>query len=322
VQGIPTTMSATVNQLTVREHRFSAPSLRDHTWQTYDLRGCSPGPRLCVMAGVHVNEVSSIAAAMQLVDTLRAAPLCGEVSIMPVVNLPALPLRSQHICPIDQQNINFSFPGTPTGSFSEALADAILHEWSQNADCLIDLHGGDLCETVARFTVAATIGDRRFDDFNLALARAFDPDIIVQLPPEASSAPGRSCSGRAGLRRHAAFAECGSNGLLDDASVAFHVAGVLRVAHLLGISATAPPPSGREPALVQTYHWVTADVAGWCRYMTEPCARVSRGQPIAEVLDYGGTVLSRIPAPDDGIVLWRCTHPVVSAGSDLFGIGA
>ena len=315
-------MHSVANDVAVREYRFSATPLRGSTWTTYDVRGASPGPRLCVMAGVHVNEVSSIAAAMQLVDVFRAMPLKGEVSIMPVVNLPALPLRSQHVCPVDQRNINFSFPGTASGSFSEALADAILREWSHDADCLVDLHGGDLCETVARFTVAATTGDQRFDAFNLALAQAFDPQIIVQLPPETSHVAGRSCSGRARLGRHAAFAEGGSNGLLDDASVVFHIEGVVRVAHLLGITDTSPPRSDRRPTVVRDYHWLTADADGWCRYTVNPGMRVSRGQMVADIADYGGRILSCLMAPVDGIVLWRCTHPVVSVGNDLFGIGA
>src|SRR3546814_3561237 len=47
-------------------------------------------------------------------------------------------------------------------SFSEALADALLNEWAADADVLIELHGGDLCEDVAPFTVLQLTGDARF----------------------------------------------------------------------------------------------------------------------------------------------------------------
>jgi hypothetical protein len=312
-----------INEVVVRQRQFAAPVLSGMRWATWDVRGATAGLRLCVMAGVHVNEVSSIAAAMRLVELFRDLPIKGEVSIMPVVNLPALPLRSQHVCPVDQLNINFAFPGNPAGSFSEALADALLREWAHDADCLVDLHGGDLCETVAPFAVAATIGEEAFDAVNIELARAFDPDIIVRLPPNSAPAGARSCSGRASLRRHAAFAECGSNGLLDEESVRFHANGVLRIAHRLGIVASAPPArSAREPVMVSAYHWLTSDTSGWCGYNVEPGASVVRGETMAEITDFGGSVLSRITAPADGVVLWRCTHPAVSVGSDLFGIGA
>ena len=40
------------------------------------------------------------------------------------------------------------------------------------------------------------------------------------------------------------------------------------------------------------------------------------------IRDRAGTVLRELVAPDDGVVLWRCTHALVVPGSDLFGIGA
>jgi predicted deacylase len=110
--------------------------------------------------------------------------------------------------------------------------------------------------------------------------------------------------------------------LLDEGSIAFHVAGVLRVAHLLGNIAGSPGRSGRTARLVRAYHWLTADIPGWCSYKVDPGSQVAQGETVAEISDYGGNILSRVTAPADGIVLWRCTHPVVSAGSDLFGVGA
>lgn len=113
----------------------------------------------------------------------------------------------------------------------------------------MDRVGGDLCEEVASFSIAPMIGDPAFDAMNLSLARAFDPRIIVKLQLDADAAPGRSYSGRARQRKWAAFAECGSNGLLRESTVQFHTNGVLRVAQLLGIIEEAPPLSGGSRAL-------------------------------------------------------------------------
>jgi predicted deacylase len=310
------------NQHRVRRIGFRARALAGWAWTVHELAGAASGPRLCVIAGVHVNELASIEATFRLIERFRARRLRGSVALMPVVNLPALAAREQHVCPIDGCNINFSFPGDPDGTFSPALADALLNEWAGDADCLVDLHGGDLCETVARFTVAATVGDAAFDSKNLALAQAFDPQIIVRLPAETGAEPGRSCSGRARQRRHAAFAEAGANGVVDEASVAFHVDGVLRVAGLLGMIDDAPAPSDRAPTIVDRYHWVRAEVEGWCRYLVEPADAVQRGQPLAVVTDLGGALCREVTAPADGVVLWRCTHAAVVPSSDLFGIGA
>lgn len=312
-------------RVTIRSLRFPRPALQEHSWEVYEIAGTAPGPRLYVMAGMHVNEVAAIAAAYRLIGDFAAVPFCGQVSILPVVNRPAVASRAQYVCPIDNKNINFSFPGRPDGSFSEALAHAILRDWAGDADVLIDLHGGDLCENVARFTVVPITGDAAFDENNLALAQAFDPTIIVRLPPTALNAPGRSCSGRARLRRYAVFAEAGANGLLDEVSIRFHADGVLNVAAALGMlpdrTIAGQGKKTAKPYIADSYHWLQAAAEGWCDYHVEPAESVRRGDLLARITDYAGQVVQTLEAPIDGIVLWRCTHPLVIPSSDLFGIG-
>ena len=97
---------------------FANPQLDGWQWPMVEIRGDRPGPRLCVMAGMHVNEVSSIEAAVQLQRRIRPESLRGSIAILPILNLPAVPVRSQYVCPIDGKNINFSFPGHKEGSFS------------------------------------------------------------------------------------------------------------------------------------------------------------------------------------------------------------
>lgn len=40
-------------------------------------------------------------------------------------------------------------------------------------------------------------------------------------------------------------------------------------------------------------------------------------QLIATISDYEGRVVQRVLSPGDCFILWRCTHAVVSAASDL-----
>ncbi len=314
-------MSATRNVLVERKLAFRSPALSGWQWLVQDISGQSAGPRLCVMSGVHVNEVSCIEAVFRLREAFLQTPLKGSVSLMPLANPPALPGRCEYICPVDGKNINFTFPGSPEGTFSEALCDALLNEWADDADCLVDLHGGDLCEEVAHFTVAPTIGDADFDAFNLQLAQAFDPQIVVTLPPTQLEQPGRSCSGRARQRRHAAFAEAGAHGLVDETSVRFHVNGVLRIAHLLGMIPEAPPTSS-TPYLADEYHWVQSRVEGWFRPAVEAGVSVEKNQTIATIHDYSGQMLQEVISPATGFILWRWTHASVLVNGSLFGIAA
>jgi predicted deacylase len=302
------------------ELTFPYPSLSGWRWPVVDIVGQRPGPRLAIIAGVHVNETSSIEAVIRLQRALDPPSLRGRVSIIPIVNLPAIPLRSQYVCPLDDKNINFSFPGRPDGSFSEAIAFALLEDWAKDAECFVDLHGGDLCENVSHFTVCQTIGDDAFDRRNMALAQCFDAEIVARLDPSFLDKPARSCTGRARRRQHAAFAEAGRIGLIEENNVAYHFEGVLRIAKLLGMIDEAPPKR-QEPVIIDRYLWIPAPSDGIYRYAVEPAQKVAKGTLLASVENTYGEAIATVTAPEDGHVLWRITHALATKDSFVLGLG-
>jgi predicted deacylase len=302
------------------EVTFPYPALAGWSWPVVEIVGTAPGPRLAIVAGVHVNETSSIEAAIRLQRTLDPARLRGRVSIMPIVNLPAVPFRSQYVCPLDDKNINFSFPGSGEGTFSEAIAWALLNDWAADADCFVDMHGGDLCENVSHFTIAQTIGDAAFDAENFALARCFDAEIIVRLDPSHLDAPSRSVTGRAGRRQHAAFAEAGRIGLIEEPNVLFHFEGALRIAKHLGMIDDAPPHR-REPVIVDRYLWIPAPADAFYRYRVEAGDRVAKGTVLATGENTYGEILAEVLAPESGYVLWTITHALAQKDGLVVGLG-
>lgn len=306
--------------LRYQELSWAFPALNGWSWQSVEITGSKPGPQLAIIAGIHVNETSSIEASLRLQSLFDPARLRGRVSILPLANLPAVPHWSQYVCPLDNKNINFSFPGRPDGTFSEALAHALLSDWAADADCLVDMHGGDLCEEVAHFTISQRTGDPDFDARNLEIARCFDSELIVQLDPTHLDAPGRSCTGRARRKQHAAFAEAGRLGLVEEDNVLFHVEGVLRLARLLGMIDDAPAPR-RAPVLLDRYLWVPAPEAAFYRYRAKPGDKVSKGNLIAEGVDMRNRKVADVVAPSDGYLLWTLTHALVNRDQFIAGVG-
>src|SRR5206468_7923968 len=88
---------------------FDNPALKDFSWPVVDVVGREPGPRLCVMAGVHVNEASSLEAAASLWRSVDPALVRGRISIMPVVNIPGRYAHSMNV-PVDGKNIHWLYP--------------------------------------------------------------------------------------------------------------------------------------------------------------------------------------------------------------------
>ena len=289
------------------------------TWPSVDVIGAAPGPTVAVMAGVHPNEVAAIDAVLRLAGDLDSTKLRGRVSLLPVANRPGFIPRTEYLVPTDGKNLNFSFPGRPDGSFTEALAAALLDEWARDAVCLIDLHGGDLREEVARFVVSQLTGDAGFDARQLELARAFGAQFLVRLDAAHLARPGRSVTGRAGRGQHAVFAEGGSHGLLVDSDVQFHRDGVVGVlAHHGMYSAERSPP---PPLELLGYDFLTAPCDGWSRSVVRAGDRVEAGQPVAVLVDGVGRPLAKVVAPTSGYILWRVTHPIVAAGDAIVGLG-
>src|SRR3546814_2393366 len=62
-----------------RQLAFHAAVLQAYDGLAYDIEGALPGPRLCVMAGMHVNEVAGIAAARDLIQHFSARAFRGRV---------------------------------------------------------------------------------------------------------------------------------------------------------------------------------------------------------------------------------------------------
>ena len=319
---IPEAAPPSVTEPGIHKHEltFPYPSLTGWRWPAVEIVGQRPGPHLAVIAGVHVNETSSIEAAIRLQRAFAPAALRGRLSIIPIVNLPAVPLRTQYVCPLDDKNINFSFPGRPDGTFAEAIAWALLENWARDAECFIDMHGGDLCENVAHFTVAQMIGNAEFDARNLDLAKCFDAQIVARLDPSHLQQPARSCTGRAQSRQHAAFAEGGRIGLIEEENVSYHFEGVQRIAHYLGMIDEAPPKR-RQSAIIDRYLWIEAPMDGLYRYAVEPAQKVAKGAILATAENTYGETLATVTAPLDGHILWRITHALAPKGSFIVGLG-
>ena len=304
-----------------RTLRFAAPALAGHSWQAIDIVGLSDGPTLAVMAGIHPNEVAGVEAAYRLAERIDARALRGTISVIPVVNGPGYAERTEYLCPIDSKNINSCFPGRPDGSFSEAIADAILTTWAKDAACLIDLHGGDLREEMSRFVVCQETGDPAFDRRNLDLARAFGSDFLVRIDRLDHGLPGRSCAARAARRQFAVFAEGGSHGLMPEADVEFHLTGVLGVAAELGMLGARPIPAHRPIELTQ-YRFLEAPADGWCRTLVRAGDSVEAGAALAEIRDSMGLPRAVLTAPESGYILWRVSHPIVHTSEAIVGLGA
>jgi uncharacterized protein len=99
------------------------------------------GPVMLVMAGNHGDEYEGQVLVSQLIREIEPQMLRGQLILLPMANFPAAEagLRTS---PLDEGNLNRTFPGDPAGTPTAMIADYIEHALLSRADYLIDLHSG------------------------------------------------------------------------------------------------------------------------------------------------------------------------------------
>ena len=303
--------------VTTRLVSFSALTLRDWEWPVIDVVGAADGPSLCVTAGVHGCEYSSIEAARKFAATLDSDRLAGRIVVLPVLNVPAFWGRTPFVVPVDGKNLNRCFPGDPDGSFAEVLAHEVFERYVRGSDALIDLHGGDVVEALEPFTL---YDSSPVEDRSLAMAVAFGLPYVIRVEAPDDFA-GMLCTAAAGAGVPAIIAEAGDRGQVDSGAVAALVAGARNVACSMGMlpgeQAVAPGPVVHVGRSV--LH--RAGTAGWWD-ATVPCgSTVTAGQRLGVVRDLFGGEVEQVTASADGVVLVVTTSPAVQPGDLLIEVG-
>lgn len=102
------------------------------------INGHQTGPTVTFMAGVHGDEHEGSLTLHRLARELNAESLHGTVYLLPAINIEGLQ-SAQRYNPSDQQNIDYAFPGSETGSPSERLAFEITNNFIKPAELIIDL---------------------------------------------------------------------------------------------------------------------------------------------------------------------------------------
>ncbi|HVB13300.1 MAG TPA: succinylglutamate desuccinylase/aspartoacylase family protein [Candidatus Dormibacteraeota bacterium] len=105
-------------------------------------RGRQVGPTRVVTSGVQAAEYVPIEAVTQFSRQLDLELLRGTFIAVLIVNMPGFYERTIYVNHRDGKNINRVFPGSPTGSASERVADFLVREVIDGADAYIDASWG------------------------------------------------------------------------------------------------------------------------------------------------------------------------------------
>lgn len=286
------------------------------------VTGDADGPTLLVVAGVHGSEYVGIEATKRLFHWTQPAGLRGRLITVPCLNIPAFFGLAAHINPVDGLDLGSSFPGNATGSYSERLTDLVWRELVEQADFVVDVHGGDLEEELVEYSQINLTGDARVDEAGEALARSLDMPMFLRRP-RAEQAP--TTGGLFGMASAngtpAVLTEAGSHGILDERIVAIHFRGLRNALYHLGMADGTPTTENPSPLELHRFTGIAAPVDGfWQPYVTKG-EIIRKGQAVGEMQDLFGEKLAIVHSDEDAAILGVMTIPPRPRGSMLMGLG-
>jgi predicted deacylase len=302
-----------------RTVRFAEDVLAGIELPCFEARGKADGPHLCLIAGIHGGEYSSIAAVVRFMNELDTSALSGRITAVPVVSMTSFRGRTAFVVPEDGKNLNRCFPGSTDGTFSEVLARCVYDELIAPSDVLVDLHGGDMVEALEPFTL---YDESPASEQAHALAVSFGFPYVVRSRREDAPIAGTTSVAAAEAGIPAVIAEAGGCGLLEESAVRLHLDGLRRALAHLGML----PPGGSGPPgaqqLVDRFLWLRSEHEGWWEPAVEAGDAVAGGGELGVVKDYFGDVIEEVLAPEDGVVLFLTSSPAIAAAGLLLGLGA
>jgi len=286
------------------------------------VHGGRPGPVLAVVAGAHGTEYASIVAVERLIGLLDPAALSGSVILVPLVNVPSFQQVVPHLNPVDGKNMNRFYPGRADGTQTERASLAITRQVVEQSDHLIDMHGGDLDESLRPYTYWTVTGRAAQDDASRAMALAFGLDhIIISTDRPPDPAASRYLENTATTRgKPSITVEAGHAGTVEPEDVQALVEGTLSVMRHLKMLPGDPRPV-THPVWIEKLVSPASDATGIFYPLVKRGAYVERAMKIGYVTDYVGRVVSEVTAPEAGVLLYIRAVPSVNKGDTIGSIG-
>src|SRR5262245_20318671 len=286
------------------------------------VNGSKPGPTLAIVSGAHGTEYASIIAVERLIQQLDPKAISGTVILVPLVNIPSFEQKIAHVNPVDGKSMNRFYPGKADGTQTERASLAITREVVEKSDHLIDLHGGDLDESLRPYSYWTKTGNEKQDAISRGMVLAFGLDtIIVSADRPKDPAASRYLENTASTRgKPSITAEAGHAGTVEPEDVQALVDGCLSVMRHLKMMSGAPRPV-EAPVWIERVATMASETTGIFYPLVKRGSYVQKGAKVGYITDYLGQTLQVATAPESGVVLFIRAVPSMTTGETIANIG-
>src|SRR5262247_3024917 len=286
------------------------------------FHGAKAGPVLALVSGAHGTEYASIIALEKLIGLLNPAEISGTVIIVPLINIPSFEQKVPHVNPVDNKSMNRFYPGKTDGTQTDRASYLITKQVVEQCDHLIDLHGGDLDESLRPYSYWTKTGNEQQDRVSREMVLAFGLDhIIISTDRPKDPQASRYLENTATTRgKPSITAEAGYAGTVETDDLNALINGCLNVMRYLKM---LPGTSSmvEHPVWIEKVVTLASEQTGIFYPVVKRGTYVEAGMKVGYVTDYVGKVIFEARAPVAGVVLYVCAVPSMTRGATIANIG-
>ncbi len=273
------------------------------------IRGVRPGPVLCLIAGIHGDELNSVEIARRVGNSIDAGDFGGTLIAIPVVNIFGF-LRNSRYLP-DRRDLNRFFPGSRNGSIAARIAHSLFSEIIARCDAVVDLHTGS------------------FDRRNLPQVRAdLSRPEVGELARGFGATTVLHSRGSRGMLRNAAIDagiaavtfEVGGPAELEPEEIAHGEQAIHTVLHRLGMTRHMPSWDEPQPFFYES-SWIRSEAGGVLLSHVTLGEKVVAGQELGVVIDPIYNTERKLVAPRAGTIIGMARNQVMLPGFAVFHLG-
>ena len=324
-----------MNYLDIKKHIHLASSRKedfniifntekeDHQLPICIINGKEKGVVFTIVAGIHGYEYPPIIALQEILNEINPQKLCGTLIILPIANIGAFYQRTPFLHPEDKKNLNKTFPGSPSGSISEQIANYITQNIIPNTDIFIDLHGGDANEDLVPF-VCFYDNPKNLENTQKArqLSEISGLPMIVSYPYTISNEEPALYAFKQAVQlgKVSISVEAGKLGNLQSDNVTILKNAIYNILDFSKIYLTEQKIKQKEQKLFTQKVYISSPKKGIFYSELKAGDFVRKGENLGYITDIFGRKLTNITTPTQGIILYKVGTPPINEGETLFCI--
>ena len=241
------------------------------------------GPNVLMQAGNHGDEWEGQIGLGNLIRSIQPQHIKGRLVILPSANFPAA-MEGRRTSPIDEGNLNRSFPGDAEGTITQQIAYFIEHALLPGFDYSFDFHSGGSSLTYIPSALAPRSEDPARMAKIIGMLKAFGaPVSYIAAAPQGGGRTFTSASARQGVVSMGT--ELGGGGLVTPGSLKVAEDGMRRVLAHIGLL-QVPVPASTPTRLTEIGgddYYVYASDGGLFEPLVDLGTEVKAGQPAARI---------------------------------------